>query len=186
MDSSHYYFNFHKADYPLINKFLLSINWLETFSNLDVTSAAYALFNALHLSILRHVPNVKFSRFNFPSWFSKDLIDLVFQKRKTHVIFKCTNNSNDYWNFSFLRAKYKYLSKQCYKKFISFTEETFCANTSKFWDFVRKSKSGQSIPMTVTLNGLTSKNNNDVVDFFSKNFNSVYSRSNFNYISEST
>ncbi|XP_060871373.1 uncharacterized protein LOC132945618 [Metopolophium dirhodum] len=184
--SSHYYFNFRKANYLLINTFLLSFNWLDTFSNLDVTSAAYALFDTLHLSILRHVPSVKLSRSNFPLWFSKDLIDLVFQNRKAHAIFKCSNNSNDYQNFSFLRAKYKYLSKQCYKKFISSTKETFCANPSKFWDFVRKNKSGQSTPMTVTLNGLTSKNNNEVVYFFSKHFNSVYSRSNVNYIPELT
>lgn len=31
------------------------------------------------------------------------------------------------------------------------------------------------------LNGLTSKNNNDVVDFFSKHFDSLFSRSNVNY-----
>jgi len=72
------------------------------------------------------------------------------------------------------------------QKFISSTEETFCVNPSKFWDFVRKNKSGQSIPMTVTLNGLTSKNNNEEVDFFSKNLNSVYSRSNVNYVPELT
>lgn len=67
IDSSHCYINFRKANYPIINAFLLSFNCLETFSNLDVTSAEYALFDALHLSILRHVPNVKFSRSNFPS-----------------------------------------------------------------------------------------------------------------------
>jgi len=84
----------------------------------------------------------------------------------------------------FLRAKYKNLSKQCYKKFISSTEETFCAYPSKFWDFVRKNKTGQSIPRTVTLNGIMSKNNNETVDFFSTHFNSVYSVSNINYKTE--
>jgi len=183
IDSFHYYFNFRKANYPLINAFLLSFNWLETFSNLYVTSAAYALFDALHLSILRHVPNVKFSRSNFPSWFTKELINLVFQKRKAHAIFKSTCKP-DYQNFSFLWAKYKHLSKQCYKNFISSTEETFCANPSKFWDFVRKNKTGQSIPRTVTLNGIIRKNNNEAVNFFSNHFNSVYSRSNVNYKTE--
>jgi hypothetical protein len=96
IDFSHCYFNFRKANYPLINKFLLSFNWLKTFSNLDITSASYALFDALHLSILRHVPNVKFSRSNFLSWFSKELINLVFQKRKAHAIFKNTNYPDDY------------------------------------------------------------------------------------------
>jgi len=33
---------------------------------------------------------------------------------------------------------------------------------------------------------LTSKNNNEVVDFFSKNFNFVYSRSNVNYVPKLT
>lgn len=72
------------------------------------------------------------------------------------------------------------------QKCIGFTKETFYVNRSKFWDFVKKNKSGQSIPTTVTLNDLISKNNNDLVDFFSKHFNSVYSCSNVNYVSDLT
>ncbi|XP_025414747.1 uncharacterized protein LOC112686596 [Sipha flava] len=157
IDSPHCYFNFRKVNYSLINTFLLFFNWLVTFSNLDATSASYTLFNALHLSILQHDPNVKYSRSNFLYWFYKELIDLVFQKRKAHAIFEFTNNPNDYQNFSFLRAKDKYLTKQ-----------------------------RQSIPMTVFFNGLTSKNNNEVVDFISKHFNAVYSMSFVNYIPKLT
>jgi hypothetical protein len=112
---------------------LLSFNWSVTFSNSNATSASYALFDALHLSILQHVPNVKYSRSNFLYWFYKELIDVVFQKRKAHVIFKFTNNQNDYQKFSFLRAKDKYLTKQCYKLIIliSSTKEFFCATPPK-------------------------------------------------------
>lgn len=138
IDSSHYYLNFRKGIYPLINNFLLSFNWLETFSNLDVTSDACTLFYALHLCTLRHVPNVQFSWSNFLSWFFNDLIDLVFQNRKAHAIFKCTNDLNDCTNFNFLRAKYKYLSKQCYKKFISSTEKLFVLIHLNFGIFLER------------------------------------------------
>jgi hypothetical protein len=133
IDSSHCYFNFRKVNYSLINTFLLFFNWLVTFSNLDATSASYTLFNTLHLSILQHDPNVKYSRSNFLYWFYKELIDLVFQKRKAHAIFEFTNNPNDYQNFSFLRAKDKYLTKQRYKLIIiiNSTKEFFYANPPK-------------------------------------------------------
>lgn len=74
------------------------------------------------------------------------------------------------------------MSKQCYREFIRATESTFCTNPSKFWDFVRKNKSSHSIPKTVKYNGVTSVNNTDVVNLFSKHFNSVYSDSNNDYI----
>jgi len=51
-------------------------------------------------------------------------------------------------------------------------------------DFFRKNKPGQSIPMSVKHNGVMSKSNYEVADFFSKHFNSVVSSSNINYLPE--
>jgi len=110
---------------------------------------------------------------------------LVFKKRKAHAIFKNTKNPDDYQSFFLLRAQYKYMSKQFYRSFIRTTESTFNSNPSKFWEFVRKNRSSQSIPKTVKLNGAASKNINDVASLFSKHFNSVYSNSHVDYVPSS-
>jgi len=168
------YFNFSKANYKSITDFFFSYNWKDTFSQLDINSASITLYDALHFSILHMVSKVNYNKSKFPTWFSKDLINIVFQKRKAHAIFKTTRNPLDYRKFSLLRAKYKFISKQCYRKFIESTETNFCTNPNKFWNFVRKNRSHHDIPKTVNLNGVTSTNCIEVSNLFSKHFSSVY------------
>jgi len=105
---------------------------------------------------------------NFPSWFSKDLIHLVFLKRKAHATFNASRHPNDYCAFSLLRSKYKQISKNCYKKFIDCTELQFFVNPKNFWKFIRKNKSTKDIPKIVHLDGVFSTDNHEVSDFFSK------------------
>lgn len=112
---------------------------------------------------------------NFPVWFSKDLKDIIFHKRKALTIFKATGNSQDYKNFSFLRSMYKYESKKCYRRFVERTKADFCANPRRFWNFVRKNNKENSIPKIVTLNNQSSNSDADTANFFSNHFNSVYS-----------
>uniref|UniRef100_A0A2S2R2Y8 RNA-directed DNA polymerase from mobile element jockey n=1 Tax=Sipha flava TaxID=143950 RepID=A0A2S2R2Y8_9HEMI len=177
-NSSHSYHNFVKADYFHISQFLLSFNWKTTFSFLDVNSAVYTFYDAIHYSLLNYVPIVNFNTSNFPSWFSKDLIDLVFQKRKAHASFKATKKPDDYDKFSFLRSKYKLLSRICYKQYIEYAENNICSDPKEFWNFVRKNKSSHNLPKSVSLNGVFSNNDKDVADLFSKLFDSVYTLTN--------
>lgn len=132
------------------------------------------MYDALHFSILHWVPKVNYNKSKFPTWFSKDLIDIVFQKRKAHAVFKTTRNTLDYRKISLLRAKYKFISKQCYRKFIESTETNFCTNPNKFWNFVRKNRSHHGIHKTVNLDGVSSTNCFEVSNLFSKHFSSVY------------
>ena len=126
------YFDFRRADFLRISEFMLSFNWLGTFADINADLAMNLLYDALHEGILKFVPSAKYLSSNFPVWFSKDLRDIVFRKRKEHAIFKATGNSQDYKNFSFLRAMYKYESKKCYRRFVERTEADFCANPRRF------------------------------------------------------
>lgn len=74
------------------------------------------------------------------------------------------------------------MSKQCYRSFIRITEYTFNSNPSKFWEFVGKNRSSQSIPKTVMFNGVASININDFASLFSIHFNSVCSNSYVDYV----
>lgn len=120
------------------------------------------------------MPSVKCFPSKFPAWFSKDLTDLVFKKRKAHAVFQNTKNPDDYRSFSVLRAQYKYMSKQCYRSFIKTTESCFNLNPSKSWEFIRKNRSSQSISKTVKSNGVASVNINDFASRFPKHFNLVF------------
>lgn len=82
LDKSHTYFNFRKTSYPEILNFLNSFNWPETINNLNVDSAANALYDTLHSSILQFVPKNRYVKSKFPSWFSKDLKSIVHQIKK--------------------------------------------------------------------------------------------------------
>jgi hypothetical protein len=157
------YFDFRRTNFLRISEFMLSFNWLATFADINANLAMNLLYDALHEGILKFVPTAKYRSPSFPVWFSKDLRDIVFRKRKTHAIFKATGNSQDYKNFSFLRAMYKYESNKCYRRFVERTEADFCANPRRFWDFVRKNNKENSIPKIVTLNNQSSNSDADTI-----------------------
>ncbi|XP_025407654.1 uncharacterized protein LOC112681623 [Sipha flava] len=140
-------------------------------------------YDALHFSVLKWVPQVNYTKSNFPSWFSKDLIDLVFLKRRAHAIFKSSRNPLDYREFSLLRSKYKLMSKNCHKKFIERTESQLCSNPKVFWKFIKKNKSCNDISKTVYFNDITSSNEKEVSDLFAKQFSSVYTEHSINHYS---
>jgi len=87
LDRSHNYFDFRRAPYVEICKFLDSFNWLETIMSLDVDKTA----NALHFSILNFVPERFYVPFIFPKWFSSNLKHIVFSKKRAHAKFKTSH-----------------------------------------------------------------------------------------------
>lgn len=78
----------YRADFDITDKFLLSLNFSVTVSQLDVNSAASAILDALHTSVLRYVTCVKFTSSKVSNWFLNELIIVVFQKKKAHLIYK--------------------------------------------------------------------------------------------------
>jgi len=76
-----FFFNYRKSDYAGICSFFTSFNWLDTFKHLDPDSAMNVLYDALHLSILRYVPQGKFWDSTYPLWFSKGLKNILFLKK---------------------------------------------------------------------------------------------------------
>jgi len=69
--------------------------------------------DALHTYILRFVSNVNCSKSNFPSWVSKELINLIQYKNKLHAKFKSSFDPLDYKAFPLVHAKCKFVSRQC-------------------------------------------------------------------------
>uniref|UniRef100_A0A2S2PQH5 Uncharacterized protein n=1 Tax=Schizaphis graminum TaxID=13262 RepID=A0A2S2PQH5_SCHGA len=170
-----FYFNFKKANYESNSKFLNSFNWLYTFQTNTVDTSYYNFFDAIYSSILKFVPRVsKTQKPTFQPWFTKEIIELVFKKQRAHKKFKESSNLEDYKDFSKCRARYKYLSKQAYRNYITQIEFSLSKNPKDFWKFVRKNKSTSGIPSSVDLNGEFSNCNQESANLFSKHFQSVY------------
>jgi len=112
------------------------------------------LYDALHFCVTSFVPLFVFKPSKFPSWFSKNLKNIVFAKKKMHK-YKASRNPVDYNKFSNLRAQYKYYYKKWYKTFLDNTENMLKVNPRLFWDFVRKRRSSNGIPNSVHLNDLS-------------------------------
>jgi len=64
---SHNYYNFHKAKYPEILKFLETFNLIETIKLLDVDSAVNFLYDVLHFCILHFIPVSRYVKSKFPT-----------------------------------------------------------------------------------------------------------------------
>lgn len=77
-------------------------------------------FNAIMVKGIKcFTPTKYFRPCSFPKWFSKNLKKLTREKKKAHLLYKCSRLQSDYRKFSDLRAMCKYVSAQCYDKYIS-------------------------------------------------------------------
>lgn len=133
--------------------------------------------DALHTSILKFVPKASYRKSNFPSWVTKELINLIRHKNKLHAIFKSLFDPLDYKAFSLTRAKCNHLSRQCYRAFVKRTENSLIKDPNKFWDFIRKSHSDNTVPKSLSLNGVLSSSEQESVNLFATHFSSVYTKS---------
>lgn len=175
LNRSHTFFDFDNADYINIYNFISNFDWPSTLSTLSLDSAFNTLYDAFHQSVLRFVTMRHFKQSTFPVWFTRELKQILFMKKKAHAKFKSTFNLDDYRHFSLLRARYKYVSKKLYREFIDRTELSINANPSNFWKFIKKQRYNSDIPKTLTLNGASSSNEQDAANMFASYFKSVYS-----------
>ncbi|KAL4132099.1 hypothetical protein QTP88_009314 [Uroleucon formosanum] len=128
-DLNHPFFDFKRADFSKIEQFLLSFNWKDTISSLNVNDATNAFYDALRFCIISFVPQVVYTKSKFPSWFTRELKELTFQKTKAYAAYRASMSPPiDYSTFSLLRAKFKFLSKKCYENYIKRIEASFCTN----------------------------------------------------------
>lgn len=81
--------------------------------------------------------------------------------------FKVTTDPIDYHAFSLLRAKYKFLSKKCFRDFVSCAEKSFIQDSSTFLKSVRRNKSNSGISTTIKFNDSSTSDNVGVANLFS-------------------
>jgi len=80
-------YQFHRGRYNEINDYLSFYNWESTFSCLHLNTAVNTFFDALHFTVLTYVPKLRFTKSCFPSWVTKEVKNLVFEKKKNSCSF---------------------------------------------------------------------------------------------------
>ncbi|KAF9405377.1 hypothetical protein HW555_013864, partial [Spodoptera exigua] len=114
---------------------------------------------------------------NLPHWYSPALRRCLLEKIKYHSRFKKYKNPRDYDAFSMLRSRCKKLEKECYRSFVSRTEECLSSNIKCFWKFVNSKKGSNGLPQTMKLDGVISSDGQVIAELFSGFFGSVFENS---------
>ncbi|CAB0018889.1 unnamed protein product, partial [Nesidiocoris tenuis] len=76
-------FNFKKGNYTALDAYFSSVDWNDC-AKLPLARAIAHFYDTVHKGIESFVPRIKAVSYNFPKWFSKELIQLVKEKRYAH------------------------------------------------------------------------------------------------------
>jgi hypothetical protein len=167
------FYNFRKANFPLMYSLLAQLDWSYLYGNTDTDNACRAFYNGLDQVFSMSVPKSRYrGTLSFPKWYSSEL--KLCLKRKYKLMKKLKNNQASKDEFSHLRRKVKQLINRDYKAYTSNTIESFKYNYKHLWTFVRDKKNQSRIPGSMTFNHLIYTKPNEIVDNFAKYFESVF------------
>lgn len=136
--------------------FINGFDWNSTLPSLDLEAVFNAFFDALHLSILKFVPKCQFWSSTYPPWLTRELKDLILQKKKDHIEYKANSNVSNYNKFSSLRARFKFMSKKCVTEYNKRVETSLSKNKCHFWKFVKTNRTSNETPKELNHNGVVS------------------------------
>lgn len=171
--------NFKKADYVKISNYLKQTDWSFLDSDADINVQLNIFYSIINSAIEKFVPLTMYRETQYPKWFSKDLIDLIYQKKISHKRFKQSRRAFDYTVFLKLRGDCKKLSAECYNNYINDVESSIMNDSNFFWKYVKsQNKNGTYIPTCMTFDSKVSQNLQETVNLFADFFSSVYVNTN--------
>lgn len=130
--------DFNRGNNGNITDFFSQISWMKILSHNDVGVNIESFYDSLYSTINLNIPQREFT-FNgsFPSCFTSDLEQLIFQKKSAHVSWKKSHSPVDYIGFKRLRAICIRESRIAFKKYIKKIESKLKVNPKAFWNFAR-------------------------------------------------
>ncbi|XP_036322182.1 uncharacterized protein LOC118736201 [Rhagoletis pomonella] len=127
---------FKKANYINLNAFFMRTNWVDLYKQETVDDKLDWLYHKIYEGVSQFVPVYSNKSRNFPSWFSKELVEKVKLKKAAHTLYKKRKTMLNYTRFSNLRLECKKLSTECYRSYIDRVENSLQSNTKAFWNFI--------------------------------------------------
>ncbi|CAH2087086.1 unnamed protein product [Euphydryas editha] len=168
--------NFRRANYTLINRKLRDTDWITVFSGLtDVDDMVRVLYSRIYSLIDEFVPISRAKNSRFPIWFSRSLIKLLNEKEKIRQRYKRFKNPRDHYEYKLLDDRARIAIRDCYKTYITKTEQNITNNPKIFWSFVKARKSKSShIPSTMYLGDNVATSGEEISKQFAAHFSSNF------------
>ena len=169
------HFNFYKGNYVDVCKTIDSVNWALIFKNNSDTidNLLDALMNELYSIISVSFPLKTRRVSTFPKWFSYDLKNAIFLKKRLHRYYAQSRNDFDYAMFKNQRAIVKRLRDADFSKYIAETERNVKDDPKSFFKFVNNT-CNNGIPNVMSLDTDIADSGYDIANLFAKHFSSVY------------
>ena len=173
------FYNFKRANYEEIGRFLSNISWLEIFSSAsNVNEALDSLYSFLYQAIVLFVPVSYKFKSTYPAWFNSRSISLVKMKKAAHKQYKASKSGADYLKFDKLRSQCKESIKASYTSYLNNLETDLKRHPKKFWKFIR-TKTRTSLPPQMKYRESILTSETDISNAFMDYFYSVYDDSKF-------
>lgn len=170
-------YKFFKADYDLITSSLNSVDWKNFFDSSDVDECVGKFYTKINEIIEKYVPKRSLNCTKFPTWFSKNTISLIVEKKRYHRKFKRFKNGLYYEIFSNLRRQCKCSIIKDYSVYVDSVEGDIVANPRSFWSFVGNARRSGRIPSAMLVGDDVVVGDGAVSDGFSEYFASVFETS---------
>lgn len=154
--------------------FLDTVDWSSIFSQKDVNLIVDSFNEILLAGINLYTPIKYITSSSFPRWFSKDMKILLCEKKKAHLLFKNTNLQSDYDRFQLLRAQCKFLSRECYERYLDDVSRKIKSDPRFFWRYSDETRKIGGFPKNMFFVNSTSSNSQRTADLFAESFSSVY------------
>lgn len=174
-------FNFFKADYVSIHKYLDSLNWESLLGERSVDEMVDVFSDILRDVMQKFVPKCKLKSTKYPVWYSTSLIRMLKIKNRIRYRYKMYKNPLDEIEFKYMRDSCKKMAKECYDNYIKSVESNIKDNVKSFWSFIKEKRGNTSAyPATMSNGIIESANGAEVTNMFASHFAAIYSEHDCN------
>ncbi|KAL1446370.1 hypothetical protein WDU94_006570 [Cyamophila willieti] len=170
-------YDYAKCNFPELTKFLRAVDWSFISSSNDVDFATQRFYEFLSAGIEMATPLKRVFRSTFPIWFSRELRQLTFEKKKAHLRYKRSKLESDYSRFSSLRSRCAYLRSKCFNEFLRKSDGSLKSDPRSFWKFANITRKADGLPKNMFLADTISSDGKETADLFATSFSRAYETS---------
>ena len=173
-------YNFRKSNFPSLYQDILDIDWKFLYELTDVEEACEHFYKRLYVTFDKNVPLFKCSKYKYPSWYSKELRDMLKNKFKLFKRWKFEGSNQAYNEFSLIRCSVKKLIRRDFNAHINKTQDSLLKDSKYFWKFTKEKQGRSSVPNEVHLDDKTCSDPSEIVNTFAHYFHSTFNSSTKN------
>jgi hypothetical protein len=115
-------------------------------------------------------------KFKFPVWFSYELKQLIIEKKKAHVLYKCSGELDHYEYFAQLRELCKVCSRNCYDAYVNGVASEIDSDPRRFWSYINSLRKVTALPEKMSLDGAVGMKGCEISNLFADFFSTVYKK----------